>query len=175
MPTKLPIAKTPQTCGDCSACCFVLGVERLQKSSWQACEHHSKKKHCKLHNTEQRPLECSIYECLWLAGMGQRKDRPDRLGLVFDIPDTLHSPLYEGIQVAVCREVRPGALESKRGRKILNHFQANNAVILIVASGKRRRLTGKEALVMKIGQRLAASNAGTKELAETVSPAPGAS
>ena len=176
MTTELPIAETSRTCGACSACCYVLGVERIGKPGWQACSLHKKGKGCTVHGKEERPLECSTYECLWLAGLGERRDRPDRSGLIFDVPDSiLTNPLYQGIRTMICREAVPGAIESKRGQQLLSRLRENNTVVLLVAQGKQRRMSGKQELVAELLRRLQASMAPAAEEGEKVVDATAAS
>ena len=69
-------------CGGCTECCWVLGVEELNKVHGQECPHRIKGG---CDDYANRPQACHNFKCLWLRGLLPGDDyRPDRLGLVFD-------------------------------------------------------------------------------------------
>lgn len=160
VPHRETTASPPQReCGACSACCYAVGVSKLNKGQWKTCNYQSKKG-CQIYGEKQRPLECAVYECLWLAGMGKKRDRPDRLGMIFDVPDMLLvSPIYQGISVVACKEFRPGASKSKRGAKVLEELQKTSVIIMLRIGGKRE-LMGPSKLVHEIVKRIKAQANG---------------
>lgn len=68
-------------CGDCNVCCVAPGIEESQiepheltllkpKPACQACPN-STSKGCGIY--EKRPTICRSYQCLWLAGLAEKK------------------------------------------------------------------------------------------------------
>lgn len=75
-------------CGDCFACCSAIGVLELSKAPGVACDHlvHiGKGNHCGIYSG--RPDSCRKFDCAWRQGHFSEDDRPDRVGLVFWIPE----------------------------------------------------------------------------------------
>jgi hypothetical protein len=98
-------------CGECQACCTVVGIKELNKPAFQRCGHQCESG-CDIY--EDRPETCRGYYCLWAAGLleGDERRRPDRLGVIFDF-----RPLDNSERVATGKdlaiqawEVWPGAL-----------------------------------------------------------------
>ena|SRR5687768_17173147 len=77
---------TGRKCGECTACCTIMGVPELEKPVYRACEHLCSKG-CGIYN--QRPTSCTQFECLWLQGhIGGEQHRPDKLGLMWTLSKT---------------------------------------------------------------------------------------
>lgn len=68
-------------CGDCTVCCTAPGIEKAQiepheltllqpKAACQECQH-STGKGCGIY--QKRPTICRSYQCLWLAGLADKK------------------------------------------------------------------------------------------------------
>jgi len=80
-------------CGDCSACCTIMGVEMEPiadafKPERQRCGYERKCGGCSIY--ENKPDSCESFMCLWLAsqcfdGGMPDKWRPDRVGAVLDL------------------------------------------------------------------------------------------
>lgn len=70
-----------RTCGDCTQCCKLIGVEELQKPPGKWCELVQIGKSCKSYDT--RPKSCRDFECLWLQSVMPDELRPDRIKAVF--------------------------------------------------------------------------------------------
>jgi len=71
-----------RTCGTCTLCCKVLGVDEAStpRSAW--CRHCDKKSGCKIY--DQRPSACREFICLWLVDTSVPDDlRPDKCKVVF--------------------------------------------------------------------------------------------
>jgi hypothetical protein len=71
-----------RTCGTCTLCCKVLGVDEVStpRSAW--CQHCDKKSGCKIY--DQRPSACREFICLWLVDTSVPDDlRPDKCKVVF--------------------------------------------------------------------------------------------
>ena len=99
-----------RSCGSCTACCTAIGVQELDKPAGVRCAHlrprHAKP--CGIY--EVRPPGCHLYACAWLQGVIPRRDRPDRIGVVFD-------STREGLVRAV--DVWPGAHLAPRVQAII--------------------------------------------------------
>jgi len=65
-----------RSCGTCSLCCTVMGVEELKKPRDHRCEFLNVLGRCSCYAT--RPQSCADFECLWLQGLWPEKLRPDR-------------------------------------------------------------------------------------------------
>ena len=69
-----------RNCGACVACCTVAAVAELDKPERTRCKHQYRHG-CKIYKT--RPDACRSYSCGWLKGLGDARDRPDKLGVIF--------------------------------------------------------------------------------------------
>lgn len=119
-------------CGDCSACCTVLGVIEIDKSAFDPCCHlGSEGIGCGVYGN--RPDSCATYECLWLSGLLPKEtDRPDKIGVVFS--STQSHVLGRYIQAA---EVFPGGAKTERAREIIDVLGCDHAVLRMQADGRR--------------------------------------
>jgi len=128
-----------RSCGSCSACCTVLGVTQMQpepKPPHQRCAHDSLGRGCRIY--ADRPQGCREYACLWLLDPEflHERDRPDRLGLIFDLnPDFAKA---HGDRALIAREVWAGSIRAKRAGKVLAAItQSNLKVVLKTWAGRR--------------------------------------
>jgi hypothetical protein len=77
---------TTRSCGECTACCTVLGIKELSKPPHAPCVHLKSGcdgSGCGIY--PNHPPECSDYSCLWHAGWGNYADRPDQSGFIVHI------------------------------------------------------------------------------------------
>lgn len=77
------LSRSKRTCGECTLCCKVLGVQEIDKPRNQWCplvakDHHS----CTIHSSSSYPVACKNFTCLWL----EREELPDYLR-----PDKIHA------------------------------------------------------------------------------------
>lgn len=143
-----------RTCGACSACCFVLGVKPIDKPPFQRCEHACEKG-CGIY--EQRPAPCANYRCGWLEGFGDRRDRPDRLGVIVDrlAPSAeVQARAEAGDKTAIeqveqakrtvrAREARRGALVEPRVRRHLEALHRDGQLVVLVPFAGRKLPVGR--------------------------------
>ena len=97
---KLPVVK--RQCGECTACCTLLGVPELEKARYSPCEHDTGK-NCNIY--EARPHSCRVFKCIWLQGLIPINERPDKIGIVWSV--TVPKPGKP--QYPVAMEVTEGA------------------------------------------------------------------
>lgn len=75
-----PIDINKRSCGGCTACCKVLGIEELSKPPHTPC------KHCSLAGCdiyESRPSVCRNWFCFWRVMEGIPENaRPDKIGVI---------------------------------------------------------------------------------------------
>lgn len=92
-------------CGECSACCEVMGVDELAKPRRCRCTFQREGGGCKIY--EARPPSCAGFRCLWHMGLFEENDRPDKLGVMFDAATVT---CEDGTQFHVphAKEVWPG-------------------------------------------------------------------
>ena len=77
-----------RTCGECTLCCKLLGVEELHKAAGAWCELVQIGKGCG--DYEHRPQSCRDFECLWVSGQAHamtEEMRPDKIKAVFSATD----------------------------------------------------------------------------------------
>lgn len=127
-------------CGDCTACCTLLGVSSLNKPKNTKCEHQCKKG-CAIY--DKRPEGCRAFECLWLRGAFGPLDRPDKLGIVFsttnpDVP--IDTPVGQFPQGLVAMEMFEGAAKTKKGQKILARTRHVPVIVVPPNDGPRQLL-----------------------------------
>lgn len=96
------VGQAPRTCGTCRACCKTMGIKEIDKPAGEQCPHINSKigiEGCRIYS--MRPQSCVDFRCLWLHGLGDERDRPDRSGAVMWTPDE-----YEGrvVRIAVAKK-----------------------------------------------------------------------
>jgi len=147
-----------RSCGECRACCTVLGVDAVEKAAGEPCRHLRAKgsKPCGIYAT--RPEECSSYECMWHAGLfGENRDRPDRMGLVIDAPGAMaESYLYRDVPFVVAREAWPGAASTGRGATVLYPISKQMLVVVQGFGTNVEKIIGPRDLVEEVRRRAAA-------------------
>ena len=116
-------------CGDCKACCTVIGVVELNKDNYQRCQHVCDSG-CKIY--EAKPPSCAEYYCWYTAGLV--KERPDRLGLIVDYQMV---PLPGSIRVW---EVRKGASDTRKGRHLIAKLRKTYDCEIVVVNSKTTTL-----------------------------------
>ena len=123
-----------RSCGSCYMCCTLMGVPEIDKKDGEPCKY-AKKGPCKDACTiyETRPQACRDFECLWLLGFGEERDKPDKSKVIFV---TGRSPVV-GDYLTV-RAYRSGAYETKRMEVIINAISATMLVLLIDERGNRK-------------------------------------
>jgi hypothetical protein len=117
----LHLVKDVQPCGDCRACCTVLGVQEFDKPNYKSCEQECDKG-CAIY--ERRPASCRSYTCLWKVGwlQGDERRRPDRLGVIFD-----WQPEHETLRVW---EVWPGACREPQASYLIEKLRKKYPVLV---------------------------------------------
>jgi hypothetical protein len=96
-------------CGDCRACCTVLGVEELRKPNYTPCRHECSQG-CAIY--QDRPSSCRVFNCWWKIGMVDGK-RPDKSGIIVDSLSTC---------VRIW-EAKPGALRCPMNRRTIGKLK----------------------------------------------------
>lgn len=112
---------TARTCGSCTVCCTLQGIKEGMpdgepKLPGIRCQYLCGKRKnrttpCKAY--ADRPEECASYACMWLVGYGEPKDRPDRLGIMFETHED------QGEVIVIARTTRRGKEKTLRA---LVHF-----------------------------------------------------
>lgn len=165
-------------CGACAACCYVPAVPELAKDVFQDCPHSRTKltgralappralplaapaaTGCEIYAT--RPAACRDYRCLWLDdALGEDADRPDQLGLMFDLPTLISEhPDYAGVAVICAREVWTAARDGPRASGLLARLARAMVVRLTDPQGKTR-LFGPRTAIELLARRAAARAEG---------------
>jgi hypothetical protein len=122
-----------RSCGDCQACCTVVGVQELDKPQWTRCPHQCQSG-CAIY--EARPRSCRGYSCLWAAGLlnGDEQQRPDRIGIILDLrtlDDGTSDSVKPGDRVLIqVWEVWPGAMDQPQGASLINRIAEQCLVIV---------------------------------------------
>jgi hypothetical protein len=96
---NLRVLTQKYTCGGCTVCCTVMGLQDLGKPFYCKCEHVVEKG-CGIYDS--RPKSCNDFVCSWAAGLlGDSESwRPDRSGLLFFLrrfEDGLWLEIYEAV------------------------------------------------------------------------------
>lgn len=143
-----------RSCGACTACCFALGVKPLKKPPFQRCEHQCAAG-CGIY--AERPGPCRAYRCAWIEDLGERRDRPDRLGVIFDRmapgAETLQladagdaaaqTRVLQATKTVRARELRPGALGAKHARAVVERLHREGLLVVLVPFMGRRLPVGE--------------------------------
>lgn len=120
--TKARNGVANRICGDCTACCTVMGVAELNKANYQPCSHNCGS--CAIYNS--RPSTCRSWCCGWLLGLieGDERRRPDKLGLLFNRENLGGKP------ITVAYEVWPGAGRESNNEYLLRKMSQKTPIVL---------------------------------------------
>ena len=146
MPKGVPGAALPietdgdRECGECTGCCYALGVPELKKPADTGCQQCVPRQGCQIY--DRRPRSCAAFDCLWLRGRVPYLDRPDRSGVV------LAAAPGGGRGVLVALPAWEGALSQFRATFLLGRL-AEKQVVIVKEPGKGRIL-GPKVLVEKV-------------------------
>ena len=152
----LSVVTPIRSCGPCAACCVVFAVEVLSKPEYVRCSHRDSAG-CTIY--EERPKACRAYACLWLEGEFDVGQRPDLVGLAFDLPTAIdEDPDYAGITVICAREVRPDSAEEIPAQKLILNL-AWRFVVRLTLWGGETKLVGPRTSVELVTQRAHARQA----------------
>lgn len=75
-------AANGRDCGECNLCCTLVGVKSLGKLPGKSCIHQCASG-CGIYG--KHPHDCKEWSCVWRVGELDTKDRPDKLGAIFDL------------------------------------------------------------------------------------------
>lgn len=146
-------------CGECTACCTVMGVPTLSKPPYSPCPHALPKVGCGCYET--RPKECQAFYCFWmledrleLMGItpppGQRKymlrnmERPDRVGVMIDMTDKNSDFTKEtGMGAFVARETKLGAFAEPDAQDVIKRL-AKRQLVIMSYNGNKRTFVGPQ-------------------------------
>lgn len=115
-------AEHGRPCGECTACCWTMGVEPLGKPMYEACKYVTStptaapRTGCTIY--ADKPRCCSTFYCVWKYDQGEviglaEEDRPDRSGVVL-IP-----PSDPGLLILLAHPAWPGSLNTDTARKLI--------------------------------------------------------
>lgn len=118
-----------RSCGECTACCTVLGVRELEKKPWQNCQHICGNG-CAIY--AERPGSCKEFSCFWLSGdFGNEEMRPDKYGIIVDARGLREADL----PYLAVREVEAGAFDRPKVKYWLNRLVTEVTLFLIGYGG----------------------------------------
>jgi len=122
-----------KSCGDCSLCCKLMGIQALDKAPGVWCGHFKRGAGCGIY--ADRPPACSAFQCLW-TGSEKLDDRwrPDRARFVMFTEQ-------DGRRLNVV--VDPGSPEAWRREPYYSRLKAmseraHDGFELLVSIGDRR-------------------------------------
>lgn len=138
-------------CADCGACCTVLGVAGFKKPC-VTCQHLKPRgtNRCGIYGKPEKPEDCSSYQCGWLQGLLGPDERPDRLGLIFELS------VQDDCPVVTAREVWHRAAEGANAMRVLDGMSTKSAIIVVRFNSESRKLLCRDyEIVKKLRPRLA--------------------
>lgn len=106
----MTIPKPSRSCGGCQACCIAPALPELAKPVHTPCFHLGSRG-CDIYSDPSRPRVCGAYRCLWLDGAMGDDERPDKLGVIFEVRA---EPKVVGGRLVIVRELWRGALNQER-------------------------------------------------------------
>jgi hypothetical protein len=130
-------------CGDCTGCCYVLGVEELEKRSYAVCANVCDKG-CQIY--ANRPTVCRTYSCAWKMGKLPDAFFPKDCGVVVDTTNALGATSV--------REIWPGASEQPEIKHLIRLLAKNN-VTIVIRGEQDRTLLGPSEMVSEFMQTVA--------------------
>lgn len=120
-----------RSCGGCTLCCKALAIKELNKATGAACQHINGSG-CAVQ--DQRAgneiyFGCNTYNCLWLLGDLQEKDRPDKIKAVFTaLP---HPNPAVTRPLILVNEAYVGSADSGRPRELIDGFLRTGHSIVV--------------------------------------------
>lgn len=154
-----------KSCGECTACCYALGVRELMKPSEHPCgfqlhpadrdgqppsardRYPPQRVGCSVY--EMRPAECRAFECLWLQAEADDESgfRVNDQRTVSDVdaarPDRIGVVLTGsrddsdlGSQVIIAYEAWPGSFHEQRAARFLAELAKTQIVYLAVGNAR---------------------------------------
>ena len=122
----------PNTCGECTECCFALAIKEMPKDEYVECRHVCADG-CGVY--DKRPQPCRDYECSWLREESPlitgEQWRPDNCGLIFNYNRSPAGPIMQ------VWETRRGSLEGEQGAALIKQLAAK-IPICVMEKGKRK-------------------------------------
>lgn len=133
MSQENPQSPSPsRSCGGCTLCCKAMAITELGKPAGVACRHICSSG-CAVQN--ERPLDpvlyhgCNTYNCLWLLGGLDERDRPDKLKAVFTcLP---HPNPQMKVPFILVSEAYPGSADSGRARTLVDWFLRKGHTVVV--------------------------------------------
>lgn len=135
-------------CGACDACCTLLEISELDKPAGKPCHNLSDAEEvvgcC---NYDSRPEGCRNWNCSWRMGLGHKAERPDKIGLMFDV--TRGAAKFPAL---VVRETREGAYEEPEAQEMLKRLVEEGNMMILMKDGGARRVYGPADKLAEIRQ-----------------------
>ena len=148
-------------CGQCTACCLILGVVELNKPAHTKCSHCTPGAGCGIYDT--RPKECADFQCGWIQGFGDEEDRPDRLHAV--LVNTTPVKAAGGTLAFVFHlDYRGWQRPSARLCGIRDAIVKSGAICIWVHGTHARRVFGPPAVMHQLRAFFAEQNAAVEEI-----------
>lgn len=116
-----------RSCGECSACCYTLAVEELEKDSRTPCKHQCASGGCSIY--DEKPESCTRFVCSWLEGVVEESYRPDVTNVVVW---SMHESRYEyGFKTLYVMESADRACETEVGKALLRSLLQDGWVLIV--------------------------------------------
>jgi hypothetical protein len=135
-----------RSCGECRACCVVLGFEAgpdeasFAKPAGEPCRHLCPMG-CSIYS--DRPPVCRRFRCAWLQERSLPAAlRPDRCGVMFAMNDSVLGPGF----AVYAYELTPGAADRRPVTRLIERVAEEAPVILVRADGRREVFTADATL-----------------------------
>lgn len=102
--------KIANTCGGCSACCYLYTIPEFNKPRMTPCIHQCEAG-CEIHD-QDRPPVCTEFWCSWIDEGWETEMRPDKSNIIFlprgTIDDVFGTPrkLYVGNMISSYAHLR---------------------------------------------------------------------
>lgn len=126
------------TCGTCTLCCKLLGVDEVESKAGEWCRHCDRAGGgCRIY--EKRPDPCRTFECVWLQSQTMATPlapalRPDRCRVVL-------TPTTDGAGlVAHVDPDRPDAYQRAPVAPLLHRAMVHTDKRVIVVIGDKRKM-----------------------------------
>ena len=159
---------TGRTCGECRVCCKLPDIEALGKPINTWCKHADLKRAgggCGIY--DKRPQTCREFSCAWLSGLGEDRDRPDHLGVMYQVVE-----MPDGRSGLGVVEYREGALESHRVRAQIEQFEKTKPGRVVIRKAAEARFRAVELTVGGKATSPAGDPAKKPSLVELAEPKP---
>jgi hypothetical protein len=155
-----------KSCGECTLCCKVMGIEELEKPAGSWCLHCQPGRGCLIY--DKRPTECRSFRCLWLVNdLLDQRWKPSKSRFVLTTSE-------DGIEVR-CDPGYPDAWRKEPFRSEIREWaisgETHDVTVLVIVNERMILVTPEQEFdlgIVRPDQRIVREIEGTRVVGATL-------